>query len=95
MTWLIGVDVGGTFTDFFAYHSRTKAVRLFKIPSTPSNPAAAIVDGFAEMCKTCGIDPSDVERLCHGTTADSGICSRSVARRARIFIRCSLMIHRR
>lgn len=68
MTWLIGVDVGGTFTDFFAYHSRTKAVRLFKIPSTPSNPAAAIVDGFAEMCKTCGIDPSDVERLCHGTT---------------------------
>jgi N-methylhydantoinase A len=68
VTWLIGVDVGGTFTDFFAYNARARTVRLFKTPSTPSNPAAAIVDGFAEMCKACDIDPSDVERLCHGTT---------------------------
>jgi N-methylhydantoinase A len=68
VTWLIGVDVGGTFTDFFAYNAKTQAVRLFKTPSTPHNPAAAIVDGFIEMCKVCEIAPTDVERLCHGTT---------------------------
>jgi N-methylhydantoinase A len=68
VTWLIGVDVGGTFTDFFAYNAKTQAVRLFKTPSTPHNPAAAIVDGFIEMCKVSEIAPTDVERLCHGTT---------------------------
>jgi N-methylhydantoinase A len=68
VTWLIGVDVGGTFTDFFAYNAKTHAVRLFKTPSTPHNPAAAIVDGFIEMCKACEIAPTAVERLCHGTT---------------------------
>ncbi len=68
MPWLVGVDVGGTFTDFFAYDARTQVVRLFKTPSTPHNPAAAIVDGLLEMCNSCGIDAKSIERLCHGTT---------------------------
>lgn len=68
MSWLVGVDVGGTFTDFFAYDARTRLTRLFKIPSTPSNPAAAIADGLREMCQSFGIDTKHVSRLCHGTT---------------------------
>ena len=50
VSWLIGVDVGGTFTDFFVYNARSNAIRLFKTPSTPDNPAAAIVDGVVESC---------------------------------------------
>ncbi len=68
MSWLVGVDVGGTFTDFFAYDARTRVTRLFKTPSTPQNPAAAITDGLREMCQTFGIDSKGVSRLCHGTT---------------------------
>jgi N-methylhydantoinase A len=68
VSWLVGVDVGGTFTDFFAYDVRKRVTRLFKIPSTPHNPAAAIADGLGEMCQTFGIDMKDVSRLCHGTT---------------------------
>lgn len=68
MSWLVGVDVGGTFTDFFAYDARKRVTRLFKIPSTPHNPAAAIADGLREMCQTFGIDMKDISRLCHGTT---------------------------
>jgi N-methylhydantoinase A len=68
VSWLVGVDVGGTFTDFFAYDARTRVTHLFKIPSTPRNPAAAIADGLREMCQTFGIDPENVSRLCHGTT---------------------------
>lgn len=68
MSWLVGVDVGGTFTDFFAYDARTRAARLFKVPSTPHNPAAAITDGLREMCSAFGIETRDVRRLCHGTT---------------------------
>ena len=68
MSWLVGVDVGGTFTDFFAYDARTRVSRLFKIPSTPENPAAAIGDGLREMCQSFAIDGRKLSRLCHGTT---------------------------
>ncbi len=68
MGWLIGVDVGGTFTDFFAYDEKTRAVRLHKRPSTPQNPAAAIVEGLHEMCGEFGIVARDIGRVCHGTT---------------------------
>ncbi len=68
MSWLVGVDVGGTFTDFFAYDPHARITRLFKIPSTPHNPAAAIADGLREMCESFGIDTKDISRLCHGTT---------------------------
>jgi N-methylhydantoinase A len=65
---LVGVDVGGTFTDFFAYDARTKVFHLFKTPSTPQNPAAAIGDGLRKMRETLGGDIQDIARLCHGTT---------------------------
>ena len=68
MNWLVGVDVGGTFTDFFAFDNATRLVRLFKRPSTPQNPAAAIADGLRSMCEEFGIAPESVSRICHGTT---------------------------
>jgi N-methylhydantoinase A len=68
VSWLIGVDVGGTFTDFFACDARTRTIRLFKLPSTPHNPAAAIADGLSELCRIFDIDKSLISRLCHGTT---------------------------
>ncbi len=66
--WLVGVDVGGTFTDFFAYDTATQMVRLFKRSSTPHNPAAAIVEGLNELCREFDIDAAHIARLCHGTT---------------------------
>jgi hypothetical protein len=36
--WLMGVDVGGTFTDFCAYDTGTRTARQFEIPSIPRNP---------------------------------------------------------
>lgn len=68
MSWLIGVDVGGTFTDFFAYNPDTRDVRLFKTPSTPKNPASAIADGLLALCAEYGIAATSVERVSHGTT---------------------------
>jgi len=68
VTWLVGVDVGGTFTDFFAYETGSRQVRLFKTPSTPKNPASAIADGLLALCKEFDISPSDIERVSHGTT---------------------------
>jgi len=68
MTWMIGVDVGGTFTDFFAFDVASSTVRLHKLPSTPRNPAWAVIAGLQELNTRHGIDLSSITRLSHGTT---------------------------
>lgn len=64
----IGVDVGGTFTDFTISDTRTGEDLFFKISSTPADPSEAIVDGIDQILKKFGIAPSDVEYVGHGTT---------------------------
>ncbi|MBM86370.1 MAG: methylhydantoinase [Rhodospirillaceae bacterium] len=68
MSWLIGVDVGGTFTDFCALEQTSGKMIFHKIPSTPANPARAILDGAVAMCDANGISAEHVIRLGHGTT---------------------------
>ncbi len=68
MGWTIGVDVGGTFTDFYAFEADSGAVRVHKTPSTPDNPARAVIDGVNAMAARHGIDLGQVARLSHGTT---------------------------
>ncbi|HUT49688.1 MAG TPA: hydantoinase/oxoprolinase family protein [Alphaproteobacteria bacterium] len=68
MSWLIGIDVGGTFTDFYALNAADGDVKLFKRPSTPANPAEAIVLGLRDMMAGFDIAAGDVTRLSHGTT---------------------------
>ena len=68
MNWLIGVDVGGTFTDFHVLDQNSGSAHLYKLPSTPENPANAIMTGLAELCQRHHIPPADILRLGHGTT---------------------------
>ena len=64
----VGVDVGGTFTDFTLANAVSGENLYFKLPSTPADPSVAIVDGIAAMLGTHGIDPTDVSYIGHGTT---------------------------
>jgi N-methylhydantoinase A len=85
MVWSIGVDVGGTFTDFHAFDETTGTVRVFKTPSTPDNPAAAILAGLAALCDSAGIAADTIVRLSHGTTvATNALIQRRGARVALI-----------
>ena len=68
MAWTIGVDVGGTFTDFYALDEATGDVRVGKRPSTPDDPGRAILQGLAEVAGEHGIPPGEVRRFSHGTT---------------------------
>src|SRR5882724_2895649 len=68
MPWMIGVDVGGTFTDFFAFDDESDRVVLHKVPSTPANPAEAVIAGLRELSSRHGIELAAVTRLSHGTT---------------------------
>ena len=66
MSWSIGVDVGGTFTDFHARDEASGATRLHKRPSTPGNPAEAVLDGLGELGREIALDA--LARFSHGTT---------------------------
>ena len=67
MAWMIGVDVGGTFTDFFAFDDTDDRIVLHKVPSTPANPAQAVIAGLRELIRH-GVDLGAITRLSHGTT---------------------------
>ncbi len=68
MSWSIGVDAGGTFTDFFARDRETGRVVRHKRPSSPDDPSRAILDGLKELAVRGGFDLGSVVRLGHGTT---------------------------
>ena len=61
----IGVDTGGTFTDFV--FEQDGEIQLFKIPSTPSDPSLAIRQGLDRICLEIPVQLADVE-VVHGTT---------------------------
>ena len=68
MGWTIGVDVGGTFTDFYATDESSGRNVVGKTPSTPANPADAVLNGLADLCREHGIALEAIGRLSHGTT---------------------------
>ena len=67
MSWIIGVDVGGTFTDFYAVSVADGEVRIAKRPSTRDNPGRAVLEGLGELAEA-GVPLANVRRLAHGTT---------------------------
>ena len=61
MIWL-GVDTGGTFTDFVCFDAKT-GVRVHKVLSTPHAPEEAILQGICELGLSL-----DRLRVVHGST---------------------------
>ncbi|MBT6305463.1 MAG: hydantoinase/oxoprolinase family protein [Rhodospirillaceae bacterium] len=66
--WRIGVDVGGTFTDFTVFEKNTGQLINYKTPSTPNEPAQAVENGLKTLINDYGIEPQDIGYLGHGTT---------------------------
>ena len=67
----IGIDVGGTFTDFVAV-SDGDAPRYFKSPSTPADPSEAVIEGLGDVARSYGLSTEQLlgqtELVIHGTT---------------------------
>jgi N-methylhydantoinase A len=63
---LVGVDVGGTFTDAVVVH-RGRLV-MAKLPTTPDDQSEAVVAGVLEALERAGLAPGDVARFGHGMT---------------------------
>lgn len=64
----IGIDVGGTFTDFVMADTGTGELSFFKVPSSPADPSVAIAKGTDEMLKHFDVSADEVEYFGHGTT---------------------------
>jgi N-methylhydantoinase A len=61
---IVGVDVGGTFTDVVIADTGSGAVRVAKVASTPSNQSL----GFMRGVSKAGVEPAALEIVMHGTT---------------------------
>jgi len=65
---LIGVDVGGTFTDLVLVETETGESTVHKVPTTPHDPSEGVLTGVSELCGLAGVSPSAVDHVLHGTT---------------------------
>jgi N-methylhydantoinase A len=80
---IIGIDTGGTFTDLVRLDpperpGGARRVRVLKVPSTPADPAAALLAGLRAI-----LGGEAASRVVHGTTvATNALIERKVARTA-------------
>jgi N-methylhydantoinase A len=65
---LIGVDVGGTFTDLVLADTEQGRIATHKVPTTPDDPARAVLQGIGELCRREALAPDSLDHVHHGTT---------------------------
>ena len=68
MSYRLGVDVGGTFTDLLLINEESGETYTAKVPSTPEDSSIGVLDGVTRICNESGVDPGQVRRVMHGTT---------------------------
>lgn len=71
MSMKVGIDVGGTFTDFLVTGDGTEP-RVFKVPTTPADPSIGLIAGLKEIAASMGMKITElapaIETIVHGTT---------------------------
>ncbi len=74
MKYVVGIDIGGTFTDLVCMDQEGN-MTIAKTPSTPADPAIAVIDGLGKIANTFEKNLKeflpDVVRLSHGTTVST------------------------
>jgi len=68
MTYRLGVDVGGTFTDVLLVEESTGETWRAKTASTPSDQSVGVLNGIKQVCDAAEISLAEVAQVLHGTT---------------------------
>ena len=68
MSYRLGVDVGGTFTDVLLVDETSGSTWRAKTASTPQDQAVGVLHGITRVCDDAGISLADVAQVLHGTT---------------------------
>jgi N-methylhydantoinase A len=80
MAKFLGVDTGGTFTDFILFDDESRAIRIHKVLSTPKAPEKAILQGIADL----NIDANKLTMIHGSTVATNAILENKGVRTAYI-----------
>ena len=65
---LIGVDIGGTFTDLILADVIQQRTWIHKVPTTVEDPSIGMIQGIQTLCQMAQADYADIEHVLHGTT---------------------------
>ena len=77
MTKIVGVDVGGTFTDLVLFDTETESVQISKFPSTPENQSFGVMSALEAV----GASLEDIDEVIHGTTVTTNaLLERKISR---------------
>ena len=68
MSYRLGVDVGGTFTDLLLVDEASGATWSAKVPSTPQDQSIGVLTGLERVCSKASISPKQIDHVMHGTT---------------------------
>ncbi|SFJ87869.1 N-methylhydantoinase A [Bosea sp. OK403] len=68
MGYRVGVDIGGTFTDFCVFDEDSYALRTLKVLSRPDAPGAEVLQGLDEIERRFAISPGAISYFTHGST---------------------------
>ena len=66
--YMLGVDVGGTFTDLLLIEEASGQTFTAKVPSTPADSSIGVLNGIERICSQAGIDTNAIGQVMHGTT---------------------------
>ncbi len=64
----LGIDVGGTFTDFVLLSEAEGHMNIGKTLTTPADPSQAVIDGSQNILKRNGVAFEGIQTIIHGTT---------------------------
>ncbi|MDP6871974.1 MAG: hydantoinase/oxoprolinase family protein [Alphaproteobacteria bacterium] len=64
----VAFDIGGTFTDFVLHDGDGRSSHFLKVPSTPHDPAEAVLDGLAKLFDLAEVEAADIANVLHATT---------------------------
>lgn len=68
MSYKLGVDVGGTFTDALLVNQESKEIFTAKVLSTPDDSSIGVMNSITKVCENAGIEMSMITQVTHGTT---------------------------
>lgn len=68
MGYRIGVDIGGSFTDFAILDESSREIKTLKVLSRPDKPGQEVITGIETLQTRYGIAPANVSYFTHGTT---------------------------
>ena len=68
MSYRLGVDVGGTFTDVLLVDEDSGSTWRAKTASTPADQAIGVLNGIGKACAEAGIELREIAQVLHGTT---------------------------